>query len=328
MGRRHAQIVCALGLDLVGICDRFADAVRAAGEEHGVPAERRFNDPATMVAATRPDCLIVATHAPSHCEAVCLAAGMGVKHILCEKPMAVSLSECDRMLEACRQAGARLAINHQMRFMEQYTEPKRVVQSAEFGGLSSVTVVAGNFGLAMNGSHYFEMFRYLTDEPPYEATAWFSAESVPNPRGAEFEDKAGSVRVTTAGGRRMYLEASADQGHGMNVIYAGPYGRLFVDELAGTMHLAARNAEHRGLPTSRYGMPWSERAWKIKPADAVAPSRAVLEALLNGRDYPTGEDGRMAVATLAAAYASHEQGHVPVRLDDSCIRRERKFPWA
>jgi predicted dehydrogenase len=64
------------------------------------------------------------------------------------------------MIRACEQQGAQLAINHQMHFMEQYTSPKAIIESDAFGGLRSATVVAGNFGMGMNGLHYFEMFRF------------------------------------------------------------------------------------------------------------------------------------------------------------------------
>ena len=64
------------------------------------------------------------------------------------------------------------------------------------------------------------------------------------------------------------------------------------------------------------------------PADALAPTRSVLEALLSGRDYPTGEDGRLAVATLVAGYLSDESGHRTVRVDDAELPLDRRFPWA
>jgi predicted dehydrogenase len=242
--------------------------------------------------------------------------------------MAVSLVECDQMIEACAASGARLAVNHQMRFMEQYTKPKAIIGEASFGGLSSVTVIAGNFGIAMNGSHYFEMFRFLTDERPASATAWFSSETVSNPRGAQFEDPAGSVRLTTASGRRFYMDASTDQGHGMHVTYAGPYGRLDIDELVGCARLVARKAEHRDAPTTRYGMPAQVQEFAIAPADAVSPTRAVLSALLADHDYPSGAVGRMAVEVLSAAYASHEQGGRTIVLANANLPRDRVFAWA
>lgn len=328
MGLRHLEVLRGLNLDVVGASDLQEGARAKAAADYGVAQSALFADAREMIEKTRPELLVVATTAPSHAEFVCLGARNGARAILCEKPMAVSLAECDRMIDACAAAGTRLAVNHQMRFMEQYTKAKEMVEDASFGGLASATVIAGNFGIAMNGSHYFEMFRYLTDEMPAQVSASFSAETVANPRGAQFEDRAGTVRITTPKGRRFYLDASTDHGHGMHVTYAGPHGRLAVDELAGKAQLVVRKTEHRDMPTTRYGMPWDERAIEITPADSVAPTRAVLEALLAGKNYPDGTVGRMAVEVLAAAYASNEQGGKPIELASANLPRDRKFPWA
>ena len=328
MGRRHVQVVEQLGLSIAGICDRSAEALAAAGAEHGIAEGARFTDFAALLQETRPEAAIVATHAPSHGAFVCQAAAAGVKYILCEKPMAVSLAECDRMLAVCARHGAHLAVNHQMRFMPQYTEAKRIVDSPEFGGLTSVTVVAGNIGLAMNGTHYFELFRYLTGERPAEVTAWFSPQKVANPRGAQFEDCGGAIRVTTPAGARLYMEIGADQGHGIQVIYAGPYGQLLADELTGTLRLAVRQPEQRQLPSTRYGAPAVESSVAVPASDAVAPTKAVLSALLAGQDFPSGADGRQAVAVLVAGYLSHESGHAPLPLSAVETAAERVFPWA
>jgi predicted dehydrogenase len=327
MGRRHLQALCELGQTIVGICDPSPESLALAQTEQGIGADRHFRDFSEMLTRTTPESLIVATTAPTHADYVCHAAERGVRYILCEKPMATSLADCDRMLRVCRERGTILAINHQMRFMEQYTSPKRIVDSAQFGGLSSVTVVAGNFGVAMNGTHYFEMFRYLTGEAASEVSAWLSDRAVPNPRGPHFEDRAGSVRLTTPAGKRYYMEVGDDQGYGMHVTYAGPLGRLTVDELTGTAHLAVREEQYRDLPTTRYGMPAVETAWRLAPADVVGPTKAVLQALFARKNYPSGEDGRLAIATLVAAYVSHEQGHRPVRLSEA-LPVDRHFPWA
>ncbi|MBC8548949.1 MAG: Gfo/Idh/MocA family oxidoreductase [Candidatus Brocadiales bacterium] len=328
MGRRHIQVVKEMGLDLVGICDPNPDALALAQSEQGVSPEMHFLDAVSLLEEKHPECVVVSTTAPTHSEYTRLASDLGAKYILCEKPMAVSLAECDQMLNICKKNGTRLAINHQMRFMEQYIEPKRLLNSAEFGGLASITVVAGNFGMAMNGAHYFEMFRYMTDEAPIEVSAWFSQDKVPNPRGTQFEDRAGSVRMTTASGKRFYMEIGSDQGLGLKVIYAARYGQIVVDELAGTMSILYREEQYRDLPTTRYGMPAVREEHIIKPADVIAPSRVVMEALLNKKHYPSGEDGRLALAALIAAYFSDENGHRPVSLKEVETSKERIFPWA
>lgn len=328
MGRRHVEAVRRLGLALVGVCDISPESLELARTEQGVPSELHFSDVALMLDRTHPDCVIVATTAPSHCDYACLAAEAGARFILVEKPMAVSLAQCDRMIEVCARRGARLAVNHPTRFMPRSIEPKRLVTLRDFGGLASVTVIAGNVGMAMNGTHFVEMFRFMTGEDPIEVTAWFSPENVPNPRGEEYEDRAGSLRVTTASGKRLYVEIGADQGHGLQVVYAGRFGRLSVDELAGTMTLVVREAEYRDLPTTRYGMPASVSEHHIGAADVVSAACAVLESLFDGSSFPSGEDGRRAVEVLVAAYQSAENGNMPVKLGSAPLPRDRVFPWA
>lgn len=328
MGRRHVKILRDLGLELVGLVDASAPALEAAAREDGVPADALYTEVARLLAERRPECVVVATTTPGHADLTCRAAEAGARFILCEKPMAASLAECDRMLRTCAERGTRLAVNHQMRFMEQYTVPKALLDSEAFGGLRSVVVAAGNFGLAMNGTHYFEMFRFMTGEAPVTATAWFSLGLSPNPRGPQFQDRAGSVRLETRSGQRFYMDVSDDQGHGVKVTYSARHGQITVDELAGVMVLDVRQDEHRGKPTTRYGEPNRREERRIEPADAVAPTRAVLESLLGGGDaYPSGEEGRLAVATLVAAYVSHESGHAPVAVADG-LPLDRQFPWA
>ena len=326
MGRRHIQVSRKLCLELTGVYDVNADALQLAHNENHLVSNQLFNDPEKLF-RTHPECVIIATTADSHCRLTCEAAEHGAKFILVEKPMAVSLEECDRMMKCCARYGAQLAVNHQMRFMEQYVLPKQLFATAAYGGLTSMTVLGGNMGIAMNGTHYFEAFRFLTDEIPAEITAWFSLQVVANPRGPQFEDRAGSIRVVTASGKRLYMEIGTDQGHGVRVVYAGRNGMITVNELSGEMLLSERRPEFRDLPTSRYGMPANDSTRLIQPAEVIDTSAAVLNALLTNKNSVSGEDGRRAVAVLVAAYQSAESGSVPVKIDTT-LNKMRVFPWA
>lgn len=327
MGRRHIKVVNQLGWDLVGIFDINQDSLKLARDEHAVAGHLSFNDLDKLYSEANPECLIIATTADSHCALTCMAAERGVKYVLVEKPMAVSLEQCDRMIETCHRCGTKLAVNHQMRFMEQYTEPKRLFATEAYGGLASMTVVAGNLGYSMNGTHYFEAFRFLADEDPVEVTAWFSPEVVPNPRGTQFQDRAGSIRAVTASGKRLYMEMGADQGHGVRHIYACQNGMVTLNALTGELLSSERKEEYRELPTTRYAMPAVNSQRMIRPSEVIDSSAAVLRALLGGVNNVSGEDGRRVVELLVAAYQSAEHGSVPVRLDGN-LDRGRVFPWA
>jgi predicted dehydrogenase len=330
MGRRHLENVRALGLELVGLCDARSDALAAAaqeaGLEEGTAAQICFKDPGTLLREAKPQCVIIATTAPSHAELTCSAAAAGARFILCEKPMAISLAQCDQMNETCARHGARLAINHPMRYMDRLLEVKALLQSPDAGELDSLVTVGANSGVAMNGSHRFEAFHYLTGETPQFVTAWFSPDKLPNPRGPEFEDRAGTVHVTTPKGKRLILDIGANQGHGLLSIYSCRYGQVIVDEIEGTISWNFRQAEYRDRPTAQYLNPSQRGSRQIQAAQATLPSRATLQALLNNGDYPDGTAGRWTVATLVAAYESHDRGHLPVPVDDR-LPKERTFPW-
>lgn len=328
MGIRHLTIAKQMGLDIVGVADQRAETRQSVQSEFGLPDSCMFSDAELMLKTARAQCAIIATTADSHEPLTCLAAANGASYILCEKPMATSLAGCKAMTDVCKANGTRLAINHQMRFMEQYLKPKTVIDSEAFGGLGSATVTAGNFGLAMNGTHYFEMFRFLTGEEVVRVNARFSGEVVPNPRGAQFVDRAGTVRLETASGKRFYLDASADQGHGMFVVYQGRYGRISIDELTGEMRVVTREPEYRALPTTRYGMPVATQDSRIAPTDAFEPTRAVLHALLDDADIPDGFAGQRAVETLVACYLSDEQDGNTVHIGKDRLPDDRVFPWA
>jgi predicted dehydrogenase len=327
MGRRHIQVARKSGCDVTGVFDIRQESLALAEQEYALAQNVLFTDLDRLYSTAKPEVVIIATTADSHAELAEQAAERGAKFILVEKPLAVSLAECDRMLATCARHGARLAVNHQMRFMEQYTEPKRLAGSGGFGGFSSMTVIAGNFGLSMNGSHYFEAFRFVAGEDIEEVSAWFSDDVVPNPRGSQFEDRAGSVRAVTKSGKRFYMDIGADQGHGVRVVYGCRTGLITVNELSGDMITLEREEEFRALPTTRYGMPAIERHVKIRPAEIIDTSVAVLRALIDDGDNVSGEDGRQAVVALVAAHQSARNRGAAVRLQDIQDRSEA-FPWA
>ncbi|MCE9659478.1 MAG: Gfo/Idh/MocA family oxidoreductase [Burkholderiales bacterium] len=328
MGMRHVQAARNLGMTVCGVADTAAQALRSAQADHGVAASECFTDADEMLASVKPQALAIATTAPTHARYVQAAARLGVRHILCEKAMATSLGDAEAMIEACRRSGTDLAVNHQMRFMAQYTRVKALIGSAELGPLSSILVAGSNFGLAMNASHYFEMFRYIADAPVRGVQAWFEEAQLANPRGAQFEDRSGRILAWSEAGPSMYVDFSAASGWGMQIVYICRHGQIVVDELNGDMRIAARQAEYRDLPTSRYGMPVDRQQIAIEPADTVMPTMAVWSAMLEGRPYPDGAAGLHALTCLVAAHASHEAGGREVRLDDPSLPRDRQFKWA
>jgi predicted dehydrogenase len=329
MGRSHLLAASKLGLSIESICDVNPKNLDSVGGEFQVETARRLTTPEAFFEQRQvPEVVVISTTADAHARLTIAAAEAGAKYVLCEKPMATCVADCDRMLAACRRHGTRLAINHQMRFMDQYVLVKNELTSDAFGGFSSMNVLAGCFGLVMNGSHYLEALRYLAESPIVEVSARFDPQPMPSPRGPQFFDRSGHVAAYTESGKRLHIEAAADQGHGMTVTYAARYGHIFVDELEGVYYAVNRKPEHREMPAGRFGMPWLRREHCFPQADNVGPTSAVLRALISHQNEPSGEDGRAVVAATAAAYRSHDEGGRPIRIADNGSDDDRVFPWA
>lgn len=327
MGRRHLQVILNLGFKISGIFDTLDESIALAQKEYDLSSSVIFNSIDLMFQKIQPDAVVIASTAPSHCEYVCKSAEAGVRYILCEKPMAVSLEECNQMINACQKAGSTLAINHQMQFMDQYVEIKNLAESEMFGGIRSINIIASNFGFAMNAVHYFEMFRYVTGQELIEVNAWLDGEYVPNPRGPEFEDRSGQIRAVSEDGVRLFMEAGGDLGHGIQVVYSCRLGQIVVDELAGYVRYSHRKTEFSDLPTTRYGMPSNTEVLSIEPADVIGPTEGVWKAMLDSQDFPDAYRGKHAVAALIAVNLSGEQGGITTSINNKA-NEGRVFKWA
>lgn len=134
MGRMHGQVYGALeGVDLVHVVDK--DAGRAAG----VAGPHGASTSATLDGVPEVDVVDICLPTDLHADFAVRALQMG-KHVVCEKPMAISLAEADRMIEAARKSGRRLMIAHCIRFWPEYVELRRLVESGELGPLLSLSL--------------------------------------------------------------------------------------------------------------------------------------------------------------------------------------------
>jgi len=327
MGRRHIAAIQLLRHVVFGVVDYSPQCLEIAHKENGIPPELCHPNAASLYARGIPDAVVIATTADFHHSLVIDAARRGVKHILVEKPMAVSVQQCQEMIQVCMAEGACLSVNHQMRFMEQYCLAKKKCEQEDLGGFCSMNVIAGNMGLAMNCSHFFEAFRYVSGEKILSVNAWLSRYDLPNPRGPQFRDKSGVIRAHTQSGKRLFIDCGADQGNGIFVVYGCRLGQIRLDELKGEYSVMHRKVADRELATTRYGMPSDYFGSTIKGVEVVESSARVLEALIKQEDPVTGEDGLHAVKVLAACYRSNAHNGVEVLVDD-LDRDATVFPWA
>ena len=160
---------------LVAGVNRGRDKLDLFGDRYGIDA--LYHDYLRMLDEVGPDVCIIATHPELHAEMVegCAAAST-TKAIICEKPMALSLEECDAMIDACKRAGVLLQINHNRRWDGGWLRVKELLDEGAIGDLNHVYCYmdggkpapwwrAENEGpLLHDFTHYFDLLdMYLGD---------------------------------------------------------------------------------------------------------------------------------------------------------------------
>ncbi len=130
MGSFHAQLLQQIPeVQLVGVTAAPPSEADALAARLGI---RRYDTVDQLLADPTLAAVVIATPTPTHGDLVVRAARQG-KHIFCEKPLARTLAEAERALEACRQAGVRLMVGHVVRFFPEYARIKQLIEEGAIG---------------------------------------------------------------------------------------------------------------------------------------------------------------------------------------------------
>ncbi|MEX2237016.1 MAG: Gfo/Idh/MocA family oxidoreductase [Dehalococcoidia bacterium] len=133
--RAHLPALCAdPDTEVVALASGRADSARSAAAEFKVPQvyetwEELVADPTVDAVDV---CTINSLHAP-----IAIAAAQAGKHVLVEKPMAVSLEQADAMVAAAESAGTVLMVAHNLRFIPLFAELQRIVAEGTLGRVLS-----------------------------------------------------------------------------------------------------------------------------------------------------------------------------------------------
>lgn len=152
-------------IEVVAGADISAEVRQKWIGELGVP--RMYADAAEMLERERPDIVSICTWPPLRPSMVELACAAGVKGIVAEKPMAVDLAGCDRMLTAVEQSGVVLIVGTMRRFHARYQQARALIDAGAIGDVVQVSVPGGG-DLLTGGSHSVDLMRFLVHDAPAE----------------------------------------------------------------------------------------------------------------------------------------------------------------
>jgi len=135
--RGMPAINMAEGNELHALMVRDLERAKKLAQEHGAPYY--YDSVEGILSDPQIDAVHIATPVYLHCEHVIQAAEYG-KHILCEKPMAMNVDECKRMIDACEKNGVYLQICFLLRFHSCFQEIARIVSSGALGEIVEARV--------------------------------------------------------------------------------------------------------------------------------------------------------------------------------------------
>ena len=118
--------------ELVAFCDLIEERAQKAAEMYGTPDAKVYTDYKELLADPTIDAVHVLTPNVAHCE-ISVAALEAGKHVLCEKPMAATIEDAQRMVDAMNKTGKMLTIGYQYRHFPVNTIAKAVVDEGWIG---------------------------------------------------------------------------------------------------------------------------------------------------------------------------------------------------
>ena len=283
------------GIEVIGVAELNQERVCAVAKRFSLPETVIFADANQMLTAlaSQLDLVSIATTAPFHVSLGRLVLKHGIKKIVLEKPVDISLKDARDFVYECKDAGVDLAVNYSRRWLLDYQAIKRTIEKGFIGKINSITISVGKGELAMIGSHYFDVCRFLLDADPVSVSADLEPIAETNRRGGDYEDPHGFCLFKFQNGERVFIDFSSDmRTKNSQLLLKGDNGYIFIDEANSLWNVQVNN----------------QMLWQMPFAEAMSSYlmfKATIVDVLNrkesGRD---DEDGLAALEMIVGAHLS------------------------
>ena len=166
MAHHHYKGFQATGrVGLAAIADIDEGHARAflADYSQDLPIYRDYRD---MLRIEKPDIVSITVWPHLHAEITVAACEAGVRAVHCEKPMAMTWAEAQRMQAAAHANGTVLTFNHQRRFLEPIQRAAQMIRDGELGDLLRIEAQCND--LYDTGTHWLDMMQFFNQDTPVE----------------------------------------------------------------------------------------------------------------------------------------------------------------
>lgn len=331
----HVEAIQKLSEDaeLVAVCDEAPDVANTTAQKHGVSA---FTDLATMLREARFDVLNVCTPSGLHAKHGVLGATAG-KHIVCEKPIDISLPAADALINACRTNNVKLEVISQSRHAEGIRQLRQWLDEEKLGrvcygeatikwyrsqayydsgGWRGTWALDGGGSLMNQGVHYADQLRWamgpVRSVAATMATLAHERIEVEDVVSASIEFQSGAVGTLTAStacfpGYSTTLEVYGTKGS-VKIESGKIKHAQFVEgtEEVGLYGGKAKKAEAPADATATQG---AADPKAISNSGHIAHIKDLIDAVRDDREpFMNGPEGRNALELILGIYQSARTG--------------------
>ena len=156
--------------ELVGVCDIVPGLIDNFRSEwlDVFPDVHSYSDYREMLANEQLDIISVATSDDRHAQIVVDAVAAGVRGVICEKPIATTLQDADRMIAAAKDAGIPMLVDHTRRWMVPWVQAADAIESGEIGEVHRIVAQQGGprAMLFRNGTHMVDTVLWFAGSAP------------------------------------------------------------------------------------------------------------------------------------------------------------------
>ena len=307
--------------ELAAVCDIDPAVIPRFYERAEVPPGGigEYTDYRLMLEREDLDVVSVATPDHLHADAVCHASEAGVRGILCEKPLATTLEDADRMVAAVEANGTCLSVDHTRSWIPRYQEMRQAVRDGALGPLTRILAHMGGRRsmLFRNGTHLVDAVCYFAEADPVWVIA--AHERGFEEYGLVYDGKGGrdpqydpgsTIIVEFANGARGLINSAKLTPQLFEFDLQGPEGRIVVsDQLCQVW----TTSESQGAP-----VPVSSETGSAYPdpfGTALIPAVDELAEMIDGK-AESSSPARRARHTLEIMLAAlHSQARGNARID-------------
>jgi 1,5-anhydro-D-fructose reductase (1,5-anhydro-D-mannitol-forming) len=314
IGAIRAQAGAEVAAVMSSSAARAADYAKA----NGIP--KAYDTLDALLADPKVDAVYISTTNELHKEQTLAAAAAG-KHVLCEKPLALSVADARQMVEGCRNAGVVLGTNHHLRNAASHRAMRAAIKAGRIGTPLAARVFhavylpphlqgwritrpeAGGGVILDITVHDVDTLRFVLDDDPVEVTALAQSGGM---AAAGLEDAAMAVFRFGSGLIAQTHDGFTTKYAGTGIEIHGTEGSLIGRDVMTQRPIGSVSLRHET----------GEEALPLAQENLYERALRAFHAAMRGEGQPaaTGEDGVWSLAAGVAALQSAKSGRV-VKID-------------